>query len=113
MKWGSGLNLVIGIWLLFAAPYALGFDGAATSNSIVLGILTIIVSLWSLAAARENHAPAWVNIAFGIWLFISPWVLAYAGQPAALWNGIVAGILMIVFATARMAVPRFPARPAV
>jgi hypothetical protein len=113
MKWGSGLNLVLGIWLLFVAPAALGLAGPAIGNSVLFGILTILVALWSLVVAGPNHVPAWINTAFGVWLFISPWVLGYAAQEAALWNSIIVGILMVLFATARMAMPRYPTRPAV
>lgn len=110
MKWGSTLNLLLGVWLLFS-PWALHLTGAAISNYVIFGIIAIVVASCSLVVADHNHVPAWINLVVGIWTFISPWVLGYAGNGVALWNGIAVGILMIVFAAARMTGTRLPARP--
>jgi len=111
MKWGSWLNLLVGIWLLIA-PAALHLGGIAMNNDIAFGILAIIVAIWSLIVMPQNHAPAWINVAFGIWLFISPWVLGFATGAGALWNSMICGVLLVVFAVARMSGARLPARPA-
>jgi hypothetical protein len=34
----------------------------------------------------------------GIWLFISPWVLKFSGNRHALWNALIVGALVIIFA---------------
>ncbi len=51
-----------------------------------------------------NRGPAALNLALGIWLFISPWVLGTAGKPDGL-NAWIAGILLIVFASVRLLAP--------
>jgi hypothetical protein len=111
MKWGSWLNFFVGIWLLFA-PWALHLSGVPLGNSIIFGILAIIVAAWSLATPVENHAPAWLNLIFGIWMFVSPWALGFTAG-AALWNGVIVGVLMVLFAIARMMGTRITAGPTV
>ena len=39
-----------------------------------------------------------LNIVAGIWLFISPWVLKFSGTQHALWNVLIVGALVIIFA---------------
>jgi hypothetical protein len=112
MKWGSWLNLLVGIWLL-VSPGVLHLGGAAESNSIAFGILAIIVAIWSMVVMPQNHAPAWVNLAFGVWVFIAPWTLGFAAMPAALWSSIISGVLLVVFAITRMSSTRLPASPGI
>ncbi len=47
----------------------------------------------------------WINLVLGVWLFISPWVLGYAGVPAAAWDAWVFGV--IVAATSVGALTQF------
>ena len=111
MKWASWLNLIIGIWLLFS-PWALHFGGtAAANNAILFGILAIIIAIWSLVAAPLNRVPAWINLVFGIWMFISAWAVAYAAGMGAVWNSVITGVLLFVFAVARMSAPRLHVGP--
>lgn len=111
MKWASWLNLIVGIWLLFA-PSVLHFTGTVEAgNCILFGILAIVVSVWSLIVSPINRVPAWFNLVFGIWMFISAWFLT-AGT-GAVWNGVITGVLLFLFGLARMTGSRLPARPAI
>lgn len=38
----------------------------------------------------------WANLVLGAWIFVSPWVLDYAGTTAA-WNAYIAGAGLVVF----------------
>lgn len=43
------------------------------------------------------HVKHWqdpVNLALGLLLLVSPWLLAYADQPTATWNAVVLGVLI-------------------
>jgi hypothetical protein len=112
MKWGSWVNLIIGIWLLIS-PVVLHLAGIAMNNNIAFGILAIIVAIWSMVVMPQNHAPAWINLAFGIWVFISPWVLGFAAGYPALWNSVICGVLLVIFAIVRMSSTRLPASPGI
>ena len=47
----------------------------------------------------------WANLVLGSWIFISPWVLDYAGTTAA-WNAYVMGIGIVVFALIAAYMPK-------
>jgi hypothetical protein len=61
-----------------------------------------------------NNGPSRVasglNILAGIWVFISAWVFA-GGGAGAVWNSIIVGILIVIFAAIRMSrsAPVWPA----
>jgi ABC-type nickel/cobalt efflux system permease component RcnA len=38
------------------------------------------------------------NMALGIWLFISPWVLGFHASEALRWNSVIAGVLIAALA---------------
>lgn len=39
---------------------------------------------------------SWAKLAFGLWIFVSPWVLGFAGFPLALWSNIISGTGIVV-----------------
>lgn len=43
-----------------------------------------------------------LNVVAGIWLIIAPFLLGYSGITAALWNDIIIGIAVVVFAGIRI-----------
>ncbi len=88
----NGVNVVLGVWLIIS-PFVLGFagtNGAAFQwNNIAVGIAVILVAL---------TGPAWLNVLLGAWEIISPWVLGFSGASTPLWNNIVIGALVLLFA---------------
>lgn len=38
----------------------------------------------------------WAKFVLGLWVFISPWILGFAGYPLALWNNILSGAGIVV-----------------
>jgi hypothetical protein len=53
------------------------------------------------AIASDVHLAGWANVALGIWLMVSPWVLGY-GDGDPWWNPIVAGIVVASCAAGRL-----------
>jgi len=106
-RWQDWLNLILGAWL-FISPWVLGFantataNGATTTTSLAAGnawIFGVIVVLLSIAAlVRAQPWEEWLNVAAGVWLFISPWVLRYSHTPNALWNALIVGALVFILA---------------
>lgn len=52
----------------------------------------------------SNHVstqPEWPNVLSGIWLIMSPFVLAFSRDPSATWNNLCTGgaVLVLAFAT--------------
>jgi len=97
LQWASGINIIAGIWLLIS-PWVLSFSTLTTArdNAVIFGIIVGV-----LAAVRLFVAPAatwlsWVNAILGIWVFISPWVLGFAGDSVALWDHLILGVIFFI-----------------
>lgn len=46
-----------------------------------------------------------INIIAGIWLFISPFILAFSGVGTALWNTLIIGVAVTIMAIVRVTNP--------
>jgi len=93
-RWQDWVNLIFGVWL-FISPFTLGYQsvgGVAAWNSYILGVAVAVFAIWALSQPRVWEE--WVNLVLGIWLIISPFVLGFTGDSAALWNNIILGILV-------------------
>jgi hypothetical protein len=94
----AGLNVLAGIWLIIS-PFVLGYTGAdATWNPIVFGAIVGVLALARLTGAYEAASLSWLNMAIGVWLFISAFWLASSSQ--ASWNVGVMGVVVFVLAAA-------------
>jgi hypothetical protein len=47
----------------------------------------------------------WTNIALGLWLLVSPWVLGFSSIAAATWNAVLLGIAIVVLEFSDVLVP--------
>jgi|SRR5215472_17696584 len=77
-RWASFVAVLAGLWLL-VSPLIFGVYGNASAwNSWIIGALIVI-----FAVIRMSHPLAtslsWLNSAFGIWIFVSPWIYGYEG----------------------------------
>ncbi|WP_413868695.1 SPW repeat protein [Albidovulum sp.] len=80
-NWQDGLMLLLGIWLFFS-PWILGFAGIQSAfwNALFFGV---ILAGMSIAVVTEFHDwEEWVDMALGVWLVVSPWVLGFAALSA-------------------------------
>ena len=100
MKSVSWVNLVLGVWLL-CAPWALHSTGRAMANSILMGIIVIVIAAASLGARARNHIPAWFKPAARFWVFFSPWALGINRETPIVATSAIAGALIIVFSLVR------------
>ena len=49
----------------------------------------------------------WLNLLIGIWLFISPWVIGFAGADSgASWNAWILGVAIVVFSAIAVSIPQ-------
>jgi hypothetical protein len=47
-----------------------------------------------------------VNAVLGLWLLVSPWVVGYDDGSAAMWNAVVAGVVLAALALGAVFIPR-------
>ena len=96
-RWQDWLMLALGIWLLVAPFWMAGYAdraSVAAGNSYVFGILVIGFAWAALATAKRWEE--WVQLAIGIWLVISPFVLRFWGsEHGAAWNTLAIGALVL------------------
>ena len=54
-RWEEWINLLLGIWLIIA-PWVVGFSpvSSATENSVVLGIIMIVLPLWAMGQTSQQ-----------------------------------------------------------
>lgn len=56
---------------------------------------------------KEKRWQDWLNLLIGIWLFISPWVLGFAGTAmSAAWNAWILGVAIVVFSAIAVSMPQ-------
>jgi hypothetical protein len=90
----SILNVIAGIWLIIS-PFVLGYTGAdATWNPIVFGAAVIVLALARMAGGVQALWASWLNMAIGVWLFISAFWLASSSQ--ASWNVGILGVVVFI-----------------
>jgi hypothetical protein len=90
----SGLNVLAGIWLIIS-PFVLNYSGKdATWNPIVFGAIVGVLALARAAGAFRASALSALNMAIGVWLFISAWWLADTARAA--WNVGILGVVVFV-----------------
>ncbi len=106
VKFSSGINIVLGVWLVIA-PAILGYGGisAAAWNDVIVGALIVIFAGVRVTMPGRFEGLSWLNFVFGIWLIVAPFILGYLRAPAvdgsgiiAMWNDIIVGILVLAFA---------------
>ncbi len=100
-RWQDWAALVAGVYA-FLSPIWTTTVSKATTSLIVLGILTALVALWSLAAPGML-GPDIAVLVLGVLFFIAPWVLSYSGTRPMAWTSWIVGI--VTFVVGALAVP--------
>ncbi|HJW10697.1 MAG TPA: SPW repeat protein [Albitalea sp.] len=95
--WQDVVNAVLGVWLVLS-PWALGFqsEAMATGNMIVIGVALIAAALGAIFVPRAWEE--WTEGALGVWLIVSPWVLAFAAAQTAMLTAVATGFVIAVLA---------------
>jgi len=101
--WLSWLAFLAGLWFI-VSPFILGFSSVTrpTNNAVIVGV---VVAIAAFLTAFLMRGPAvllsWLTALVGVWALISPFVLGFTSNMAALVNAVILGILIIVFAGGR------------
>ena len=88
----DGWSIVAGLWLA-VSPYVMGFAGTTIgSNTLLFGILIALVALFHMIYSESVGGLDWLNVVFGVWLIIAPFMMGPAGARAT-WNSVIFGIV--------------------
>ena len=106
------INLILGVALI-ASPWVLGFTaGPVMWNAVIGGAAIGVIAIVALAAFAQWEE--WVNLALGIWILISPFVLGFSAEVVAMWTFVLVGLAVALLAAAELwVVTRQPPRAAV
>ncbi len=92
------ITLLVGIWLI-AAPFVLGIvppEGVPswplTADFMLSGMAAVVLAL--AATSHLRRWEEWFDIALGLWLVGSPWILGLTYSQTATWNAVVCGLLI-------------------
>lgn len=90
-------TVVLGV-ILFLMPWILGTTARTSSawDAWIIGIIAVTLALLSLGLPRSTLIMASLTILAGLWLIISPWVLAFASLTSVTWMAVIIGLLLIV-----------------
>jgi hypothetical protein len=96
-QWPNWLNVLLAIWL-FISPWVLQYAavGTAAWNAWVVAIVIAALSIAALAKLAQWEE--WVNLALGVWLILSPWILGFSANANAMGNAVIVGIICAILA---------------
>jgi hypothetical protein len=92
----SGLNFLVGIWLM-TAPYALAYDaGEPFWSDIVVGAVIAVLAFVRATVPRTTSTISYLNVLAGTWVFAASFWLYDSAWPA--WNDLIAGSVVAILA---------------
>ena len=97
LKWEDWSGIALGAWLL-VSPWLTGYaeQSVATVNALLFGCILIFMELLNLDA--HENAEERLDMAAGVWLVASPWVLGFSTSLAATVNAVSVGLVAILLA---------------
>jgi hypothetical protein len=93
-RWQDWAALVAGGYAVLC-PIWTDQTAASRATVMVMGVLLVLASLWSLAQPGAMSSE-YVHAALGALLFIAPWALSYSAMMGASWTSWVVGVLVAV-----------------
>ena len=103
MVWGVALpwtllvSTGLGIWLM-ASPSIFGSDGRVADSAHVIGALVVAVAI--ISWADVGRALRFINVLFGAWFIVAPWLLNGSTTGSAI-NDVVVGAVLIALSLPR------------
>jgi hypothetical protein len=91
LPWTLLASALLGAWLMISR-LIFGTTGAAANNDHLFGALIITVAVCAMAEVAQPLR--FLNLPFGLWLIVTPWLLAGATVGGSV-NDVIAGVLVI------------------
>ena len=96
-----GLALLAAVYAAIS-PWIVGFSATATRitvNDLIAGVAAALLAVGFSSALDRTHGLTWTLPVIGVWLIISPWVIAPSVAPTdgVIASNVVAGALVTLF----------------
>ena len=97
------LGVLAGVWIAIS-PWFLSLGRRGTVNDLIVGLAVAALGAFGIAGARGFLGLQAGNLLLGIWLIISPFILAatFAVSAPMYWSNGFGGFAIIVFALAAL-----------
>lgn len=97
LTYGDGINLALAVWL-FLSPWIVGFadDTPAAWTAWLTAIAIGAFAIAALTAFAEWEE--WINLVLGLWAIVSPWVVGFSANQAAMMVLVLTGLVVAVVA---------------
>ncbi len=99
IRFASGMNLMLGLWLLFS-PLLLNFiySPIVAAEAVVFGLVIAAIAWLRLLHPERLRWASWINFVLGLVLTGSALLLGPAGVGVAEWDFLAVGIPVALFA---------------
>ena len=96
-RWQDLFGFLTGLWL-FLSPWLMDYStlSHAAWNAYIIGAALVVFEAAALA-----YSTIWeelLDMALGVWLLASPFVLGFVAQQAAAMNAVIVGVIVIILA---------------
>lgn len=92
VSWTLFVCALVGVWLMIS-PSLFTMGHLTSYNNTAFGALIVAISI--IAMAEVVRKGRFLNLFFGIWIAILPWIFS-ENMYVNLWNNLIAGILLII-----------------
>ncbi|MCG0285859.1 SPW repeat protein [Streptomyces sp. PSAA01] len=95
----DGPVLLAGLYFAIS-PWVVHFSGTNPNlmvNNLVLGITIALLGIGLTTAPRRMYSLCWAMSAIGVWMIISPWVVARGADAGVIANNVVVGAITCLF----------------
>lgn len=98
------LSVIAGVWVAIS-PWFLTLGPRGTGNDLIVGLVVAALGAFGLAGVRGFLGLLTGNALLGIWLIISPFILAakFAVSAPMYWSNGFGGLAVLLFALAGLA----------
>lgn len=94
----SGINVVLGIWLI-VSPWVFDYSGrSAVLSSVFVGALIATLAAMRLTALHGSAGLSGINLLLGFWTIVSPWAIGHVANKGAAASDIIVGVFVTVLA---------------
>jgi uncharacterized membrane-anchored protein len=95
--WQDAIELAVVAWV-FVAPVVLGYFGNNAATLVAMGTAAVASLSTQLGIAKQSPWAEWFNLAFALFLALSPWLFSYSAIQLATLNAVLAGLVLALFA---------------